>query len=143
MRHGERAPHTFMARATLAGVLALALFAVPGYAPIVPAAEAQVSRPAAEDSSVRPFRANVPEEALADLRRRVAATRWPDRETVTDQSQGIQLAKLQELVRYWGTNTTGARRKRSSMRCHSSSRRSTAWTSTSSTSARAIRTRCR
>ncbi len=53
---------------------------------------------------VRPFRINVPEEALVDLRRRVLATRWPDRETVTDRSQGAQLAKIQELVRYWGTD---------------------------------------
>ncbi|HSE66285.1 MAG TPA: epoxide hydrolase, partial [Gemmatimonadales bacterium] len=45
----------------------------------------------------------IPEEALADLRRRIAATRWPDKETVADQSQGVQLAKLQELVRHWGT----------------------------------------
>jgi Epoxide hydrolase N terminus len=56
------------------------------------------------DLAVRPFRINVPEAALVDLRRRVAATRWPDRETVTDQSQGVQLAKIQELVRYWGTD---------------------------------------
>ena len=46
----------------------------------------------------------MPEEALVDLRRRMAATRWPDRETVTDRSQGVQLAKLQELVRYWRTD---------------------------------------
>jgi len=58
---------------------------------------------AGEDDSIRPFRANVPREAIADLRRRVASTRWPDKETVTDGSQGVQLAKLQELVRYWGT----------------------------------------
>ncbi len=54
-------------------------------------------------SRVRPFRVNVPDEALLDLRWRIKATRWPDRETVSDQSQGIQLAKLQQLVRYWGT----------------------------------------
>ncbi len=54
--------------------------------------------------AVRPFRINVPEEALVDLRRRVLATRWPDRETVTDRSQGAQLTKIQELVRYWGTD---------------------------------------
>jgi pimeloyl-ACP methyl ester carboxylesterase len=53
---------------------------------------------------VRPFRVSVPDEELADLRRRIAATRWPDRETVTDRTQGVQLAKLQELVRYWGTD---------------------------------------
>src|SRR5215208_4222168 len=56
------------------------------------------------DLAVRPFRIDVPEEDLVDLRRRVAATRWPDRETVTDQSQSVQLAKIQELVRYWGTD---------------------------------------
>ena len=46
-----------------------------------------------EEVAVRPFRIDVPEEELVDLRRRMAATRWPDRETVTDQSQGVQLAK--------------------------------------------------
>ena len=55
------------------------------------------------NTAVRSFRINVPETELAELRRRVLATRWPDKETVADQSQGIQLAKLQELVRYWGT----------------------------------------
>jgi pimeloyl-ACP methyl ester carboxylesterase len=53
---------------------------------------------------MRPFRINVPEDQLIDLRRRIVATRWPDRETVNDASQGAQLAKLQELVRYWGTD---------------------------------------
>jgi pimeloyl-ACP methyl ester carboxylesterase len=57
---------------------------------------------AADDSAIRPFKINVSEEAIADLRRRLVATRWPDKETVSDQSQGVQLAKLQELVRYWG-----------------------------------------
>jgi len=59
---------------------------------------------AAEGDAIRPFRSNVPEDQLVDLRRRIAGTRWPDKETVTDQSQGVQLAKLQELVRYWGTD---------------------------------------
>jgi hypothetical protein len=54
--------------------------------------------------AVRPFRINVPDEALVDLRRRILATRWPDKETVPDQSQGAQLAKIQALVRYWGTD---------------------------------------
>jgi pimeloyl-ACP methyl ester carboxylesterase len=58
---------------------------------------------AAASDAIRPFRIDVPEEDLADLRKRLAATRWPDRETVDDRSQGVQLAKLQELVRYWGT----------------------------------------
>jgi pimeloyl-ACP methyl ester carboxylesterase len=59
---------------------------------------------AATDDAMRPFRAEIPEEAIADLRRRIAATRWPDKETVADQSQGAQLDKLQALVRYWGTD---------------------------------------
>ena len=54
--------------------------------------------------TVRPFHINLPEEALIDLRRRIAATRFPDPETVTDRSQGAQLAKIQELVRYWRTD---------------------------------------
>ena len=54
--------------------------------------------------NVRPFHIGVPEADLVDLRRRIAATRWPDWETVTDQSQGVQLAKLQELVDYLGTD---------------------------------------
>src|SRR4030095_12974355 len=56
-----------------------------------------------EDRSIRPFKAQVPQAALDDLRRRIAATRWPDKETVDDRSQGAQLARLQELVRYWGS----------------------------------------
>jgi pimeloyl-ACP methyl ester carboxylesterase len=55
------------------------------------------------NDAIRPFRVNVPEKDLVDLRARIAATRWPDRETVNDQSQGIQLAKLKPLVEYWGT----------------------------------------
>jgi pimeloyl-ACP methyl ester carboxylesterase len=54
-----------------------------------------------EADAIRPFRINVPDEALFDLRRRIAATRWPDRETVADESQGVQLATMQKLARYW------------------------------------------
>jgi pimeloyl-ACP methyl ester carboxylesterase len=55
------------------------------------------------ETDIRPFRVDMPEEAIADLRRRVAATRWPDGETVADDSQGVRLAMMQELARYWGT----------------------------------------
>jgi pimeloyl-ACP methyl ester carboxylesterase len=61
-------------------------------------------RAAGENASVRPFRIKVPQSDLDELRRRIVATRWPDRETVPDQSQGAQLDKLQQLVRYWGTD---------------------------------------
>jgi hypothetical protein len=57
-----------------------------------------------EGVAVRPFRIDVPEGDLLDLRRRVAATRWPDKETVSDRSQGVQLAKLQPLIEYCGTD---------------------------------------
>src|SRR4029434_2671171 len=55
------------------------------------------------DVEIRPFRADIPEEALTDLRRRIAATRWPTKELVQDRSQGVQLATLRELARYWTT----------------------------------------
>ena len=58
----------------------------------------------ATDSAVRPFQVNMPDEAIADLRRRVAATRWPSKELVADRSQGVQLATIQELARYWTTD---------------------------------------
>jgi hypothetical protein len=57
----------------------------------------------AEDNSIHPFRAGFPEAQLTELRRRVNATRWPERETVTDDSQGVRLAMMQDLARYWGT----------------------------------------
>jgi hypothetical protein len=56
------------------------------------------------DTAIRSFRIEVPEETLADLRQRVTATRWPDRETVPDRSQGVQLAKIKDLARYWATD---------------------------------------
>ena len=56
------------------------------------------------EAEVRPFRVDFPEEEVADLRRRVNATRWPERETVTDDSQGVPLAMMQELARYWGAD---------------------------------------
>jgi len=54
--------------------------------------------------AIRPFRVDIPEEAIADLRRRITATVWPDKETVADASQGVQMATMQELARYWGTD---------------------------------------
>jgi pimeloyl-ACP methyl ester carboxylesterase len=56
-----------------------------------------------DKTAVRPFRANFPDSELAELRKRINATRWPDRETVADQSQGVQLATIQALARYWAT----------------------------------------
>jgi pimeloyl-ACP methyl ester carboxylesterase len=57
-----------------------------------------------EANVIRPFTVSFPEEALADLRQRILATRWPERETVTDASQGVQLATTQKLAEYWSTD---------------------------------------
>jgi pimeloyl-ACP methyl ester carboxylesterase len=65
-------------------------------------AHAQSATP--DDAAVRPYQVHVPDDVLADLRKRVLATRWPDKETVSDQSQGVPIARLQELMRYWGTS---------------------------------------
>src|ERR1700758_2891527 len=54
--------------------------------------------------AIRPFRINIPEDDLVDLRRRLAATRWPEKETVADDSQGVPLSTMHELVRHWQTD---------------------------------------
>jgi len=74
-----------------------------GASGMLPAAPVQASQASGTDG-VRSFRVDVPEDALVDLRRRIAATRWPDRETVDDESQGVQLAAMREVVQYWGTD---------------------------------------
>jgi pimeloyl-ACP methyl ester carboxylesterase len=62
------------------------------------------ARAAADPNAIRAFHVSVPQEQLADLRRRIAATKWPERETVTDPTQGVQLATIQKLARYWATD---------------------------------------
>jgi len=59
---------------------------------------------AADKNAIRPFRVNVPEADLIELRRRIKATRFPEKETVADPSQGVQLALIQALARYWATD---------------------------------------
>jgi len=66
-------------------------------------ANAATSSEAVDGDAIRPFHAHVPDSEVADMRRRLAATRWPSKETVADESQGVRLAELRELVRYWGT----------------------------------------
>src|SRR5215831_8988111 len=86
----------FSASTTIAS-LALATAAIPATAFDVAAAN---DNPPA----IRPFQFHASEEALTDLRRRLVATQWPGKETVTDASQGVQLATMRELVRYWATD---------------------------------------
>jgi hypothetical protein len=57
----------------------------------------------ADTAVIRPFEIHVPEAELSELRRRINNTKWPERETVTDATQGVQLATTQALARYWGT----------------------------------------
>jgi len=77
----------------------LAIAATAGAASLLP--ERLVA--ATDGAAIRPFHVNIAEADLVDLRRRVKATRWPDKETVTDRSQGVQLATIQKLARYWST----------------------------------------
>lgn len=65
---------------------------------------AHVSEQAPDGNAIRPFQFNFSDAELADLRRRINATRWPEREVVADASQGVQLATMQKLARYWGTD---------------------------------------
>ena len=70
------------------------LFAVPGLAQ---------SADNKGSDAIRPFHVNIPQKKLDDLKRRILATEWPERETVNDQSQGVQLATMQAVAKYWAT----------------------------------------
>lgn len=85
---------------TTSATALLATSAVAGALNLFPMQQAA----AAESDAIRPFRFDAPEADLVDLRRRLAATRWPERELVTDDTQGVQLATMQKLVAYWGTD---------------------------------------
>ena len=100
----------FLAASTAAGAAGFALLAGRVEAqsatkakPQAPGSDQAPATPttATKDNSIRPFQIDVPEAALAELRRRLATTRWPTRELVEDRSQGVQLATLRELARYW------------------------------------------
>ena len=113
MKPFARQPHPIALTATLVTVALVALtFASTSlrrtdafaYAADVTSV-APTTAAAAEDNgrAIRPFRVSMPEAALVGLRKRIAETQWPERETVADASQGVQLATIQELARYWGT----------------------------------------
>ena len=113
MKPIERLTHRVSFRAGIIGlglmvILALSLTSVRRMELAVDAAvgrdvpTATVAARADTGTSIRPFRINVPEADLAELRQRIAATRWPEKETVADQSQGVPLGMIRELARYWG-----------------------------------------
>ena len=66
--------------------------------------QARTAHATGENGAIRPFRVDIPDESLEDLRRRIAATRMPSKELVEDRSQGVQLATIRELVAYWVTD---------------------------------------
>jgi len=86
-----------LAARTVVASLAIATTVIPALAADVPEA------PADGPDAIRPFHINIPKAALTDLHRRLLATKWPDKETVTDDSQGVQLATMKKLVDYWAT----------------------------------------
>jgi pimeloyl-ACP methyl ester carboxylesterase len=102
---------SFLARSAAALSVSPFLFAS-NYAKTMTASEADAvvvaaapaTRQATEDPSIRPFTVHVPQAKLDDLRRRIAATQWPEMETVADESQGVPLATMQALARYWATD---------------------------------------
>jgi pimeloyl-ACP methyl ester carboxylesterase len=111
----ERVQHNWrMFRATrLAAAFSLLLVGASGCAQTVIKKETVMSQldtlqldavPQTAAAEIRPFHINVPEEQLVDLRRRIAATKWPERETVSDATQGVQLATVQKLAHYWATD---------------------------------------
>lgn len=94
--------------ASVASALLAGPFSTPSSAQTPPqtvtyTAPTEAGHPLVSDDAVHPFKVHISDAALADLRKRLGATRWPDKETVVDTSQGVPLAKMQELARYWGT----------------------------------------
>ena len=90
------------------GVFGLGALTLPSFAQVVPSATAvnpvSTSRERIDGDSIRPFLFHASDDALKDLRRRIAATKWPTPELVADASQGVQLATMRELASYWQTN---------------------------------------
>src|ERR1700753_2461688 len=92
------------AKRTIALAVGFALLAPAIYAGPADAFAQTATATTKVDESIRPFHVHVPQEQLDDLRRRIAETRWPDKEVVKDESQGVQLARVQALVKYCGTD---------------------------------------
>ena len=91
---------------TLLIIVAIVGFTSPSWAqnPNASSSSPAKASAAADNKGIRPFHFTASKEALSDMRKRIAATRWPDKEIVTDQSQGVQLATIQKLARYWATD---------------------------------------
>lgn len=99
MSPSHNSEHIDHDRRQILGSAAMTVAAVGAASVLQPGAAA-----ASNGNAIRPFRVNVPEEQIVDLHRRVRATRWPSRETVSDDSQGVRLATVQKLAKYWVTD---------------------------------------
>ncbi len=104
---------------------------------------AKLQHAASTSDAIHQFHVSVPEAELTEMRRRIKATRWPERETVADQSQGVQLATMQALARYWASEYDWRKVERGSMPCRSSSSRSMGWTFILFTFVQSMKMRCR
>ena len=102
-----------------------------------------LTQAAGAGAALRPFEVHFSDEELSDLRRRIDATRWPEQETVADDSQGVPLALMQDLSRYWATEYDWRPCEARLNALPQFVTEIDGWTSTSSTSAPATRTRCR
>ena len=104
-----------------------------------------VAQPAGGDTTaVRPFHVKVvPESELSDMRKRIQATKWPDKETVSDATQGIQLESIKAIAAYWASEYDWRKVEARLNALPTMSPRSMVWTSISFTSARSMRMRCR
>ena len=98
---------------------------------------------AAGKTAIRPFRVNFSDAELTDLRKRIEAMRWPERETVADQSQGAQLATIQKLARYWASDYDWRKCEARLNALPNFITEIDGLTFTSSTSSRSTRMRCR
>jgi Epoxide hydrolase N terminus len=94
-------------------------------------------------SDIRPFHVDIPDEALEDLRRRIAATNSPEKETAADQSQGVPLAMIQKLARYWTSDYDWRRCEARMNALAQFIAEMTGWTFTSFTFVRSMKTPCR
>ena len=103
----SRTRRRVIAASVAVGALGLMMIATAGYAQTDPAPVvamlAKKSSATTGDDAIREYRVSIKEEALVDLRQRIVATRWPTKELVADRSQGVQLATMRELARYWST----------------------------------------
>ena len=136
---------SFLVASAAAGTFGLLSFSSSSYAEPSGIGASSTPPPSTPgDTAIRPFRINIPEAELADLRRRIDATRWPERETVTDATQGVQLATMQKLAQLLGDGLRLAQVRGEAERPAAiSSPRSTGSTFISSTFARSMRMRCR